>query len=74
MARDFWHEVQAVSGHCVGYARLGRVQPIADDAALKLAQARAMTAQDFWGTAAEWQVDLHLHLLVRDKPDGNGNL
>lgn len=56
MARGFWHEVQAISGHCVGYARLGRVQPIADDAALKLAQARALTAQDFWGTAAEWQV------------------
>ena len=56
MADRFWAEVEGAGGQSPGYARLGRVQPIADDAALALAAARADTARTLWGDAATWQV------------------
>ncbi|MEP4248269.1 NAD(P)/FAD-dependent oxidoreductase [Tateyamaria sp.] len=56
MAEGFWHEVQEVSGMSPGYARSGRVQPVANVAALDLARARAETAKDLWGNAATWSV------------------
>ncbi|MEO9685815.1 MAG: FAD-dependent oxidoreductase [Tateyamaria sp.] len=56
MAEGFWHEVQEVSGMSPGYARSGRVQPVANVAALDLARARAETAKDLWGDAATWVV------------------
>lgn len=56
MAQNFWADVQEAGGQPAGYARLGRVQPIADDAALRLAEARAVTSQALWGRAAIWQV------------------
>ncbi|MEP1585616.1 MAG: FAD-dependent oxidoreductase [Tateyamaria sp.] len=56
MAEAFWHEVQEVSGMSPGYARSGRVQPVANVAALDLARARAETAKDLWGDAATWVV------------------
>lgn len=56
MAPKFWAQVEDVGGALSGYARLGRTQPIADEAGLALAHARAETAQQFWGTAAEWIV------------------
>jgi len=39
-----------------GYLRSGRVQPIADGAALALAERRAETAVEFWGDAAQWRI------------------
>lgn len=56
MAQKFWREVETVGGGSSGYARKGRLQPIADDAALALAQRRAVTAQDLWQDHANWQV------------------
>ena len=56
MAERFWQEVAEAGGQSPGYGRLGRVQPIADDAALALATARADTARTLWGDAATWQV------------------
>ncbi|MEP2891560.1 NAD(P)/FAD-dependent oxidoreductase [Tateyamaria sp.] len=56
MAEGFWREVQDVSGMSPGYARNGRVQPVANVAALDLARARAETANDLWGDAATWVV------------------
>ena len=56
MAEPFWHEVEAVSGISPGYARLGRLQPIPDAAALTLARARAETAKTLWQDKARWQV------------------
>ena len=56
MAGAFWAEVEEAGGHSSGYARTGRVQPIADAAALSLARARSETAKDLWGDAAHWQV------------------
>lgn len=56
LAEGFWRAVEAAGGQSAGYARTGRVQPITDAAALKLAEARAVTAQSLWGNAATWQV------------------
>jgi len=56
MAQGFWAGVEAVSGISPGYARLGRLQPVADEAALMLARARADTARTHWGDAALWEV------------------
>ncbi|WP_299722387.1 FAD-binding oxidoreductase [uncultured Tateyamaria sp.] len=56
MAQSFWDEVEAAGGQSPGYARTGRLQPIADDAALTLAHARAETAKTLWRDAATWTV------------------
>lgn len=56
MAESFWQKVSAVSGIDPGYARLGRLQPLADDAAVALARAREGTAQELWRGEARWEV------------------
>lgn len=56
MQADFWDEVSARTGLPTGYCRSGRLQPLADDAAIALARARAVSAQELWGDAAVWEV------------------
>ncbi|WP_300547988.1 FAD-dependent oxidoreductase [Roseovarius sp.] len=56
MAETFWASVAEASGESPGYGRLGRLQPIADEAALGRATARAATARDLWQGKAEWRV------------------
>ncbi len=56
MAEPFWKQVEATGGVSPGYARSGRLQPIADQRSLDLAYARAGTAQDLWQGHAEWRV------------------
>ncbi len=56
MAPGWWGAVEAASGLISGYARTGRLQPLADAAAVDLARARAVTAAGLWQGAAEWQV------------------
>ena len=56
MAGDFWQEVEAASGLSTGYARLGRLQPVADEAALDLARIRALSATELWQGHAVWEV------------------
>ena len=56
MAAPFWHEIEAIGGGQSGYARKGRLQPIADDAGLALAHRRSETAQALWQESAIWQV------------------
>lgn len=56
MAQDWWHAVEAASGLASGYARLGRLQPLADARAVEIAQARALGAQALWQGRADWQV------------------
>jgi len=56
MASDWWAKAEAASGLSSGYARLGRLQPLADAAAVGLARARAVSAQRLWQGVAEWQV------------------
>ncbi|WP_417586722.1 NAD(P)/FAD-dependent oxidoreductase [Pararhodobacter oceanensis] len=56
MAQGFWDEVAAFSGVNPGYARLGRVQPIPDTAALDRAHERIAGAEELWQGQATWQV------------------
>lgn len=56
MAEAFWQNVRHVSGMSSGYAKLGRLQPIVDDAALALAETRGENARHLWQGRAVWQV------------------
>jgi glycine oxidase len=54
-AGAFWQDVAQLAGQDPGYARLGRVQPVAE-AGLDLAHARAQGAAQLWQGFASWQV------------------
>ena len=56
MGAGFWAGVDAASGLSSGYARTGRLQPIADEAALQLARARGEGARALWPDEFEWGV------------------
>jgi len=56
MAGDWWAAVAAAGGADPGFARLGRVQPLADAAAVARAGARAEGAAAHWGPDWRWQV------------------
>lgn len=56
MAQAYWAEVEAVSRQSSGYVRRGRLQPLADAAAVELAQARAISARELWQGEAFWEV------------------
>ena len=56
MAEPFWSGVEAVSGIATGYARVGRLQPLADEKTVVMARVRAGGAADRWQGAATWEV------------------
>lgn len=56
MQPAFWASVEDISGEPTGYAKTGRLQPIADTAALVLAQSRTAGADLHWQGQAQWQV------------------
>lgn len=56
MAEAFWQDVAGLSGVDVGYARTGRLQPLADERAVELAKARSVTADELWQGKAIWEV------------------
>jgi len=56
MAEAFWAAVDAESGLASGYARTGRLQPLADARAVAAAHARAAEADILWQGRAVWQV------------------
>jgi glycine/D-amino acid oxidase-like deaminating enzyme len=56
MAQGWWAGVEAAGGLSPGYARTGRLQPLADAAAVALARARAAGAGTLWQGRATWQV------------------
>ncbi|MEL6642253.1 MAG: FAD-binding oxidoreductase, partial [Pseudomonadota bacterium] len=56
MAESFWADVAMRSGQTTGYTRWGRLQPLADAAAVALAQTRAKGAQELWQGKADWAV------------------
>ncbi|NKX43081.1 NAD(P)/FAD-dependent oxidoreductase [Roseicyclus persicicus] len=56
MAEGFWAGVAEAGGTDPGYARTGRLQPVADEAALALARQRAGGARDLWQGRYLWQV------------------
>ena len=55
-AESWWQGVVATSGLPSTYARTGRLQPLADDHAIALAQTRATQSQTLWQGRAIWQV------------------
>ena len=57
MAGPFWAGVAEAGGVSPGYARLGRVQPVMDEAGLALGRAREATAATLWQGKAEWRVE-----------------
>lgn len=57
MAEGWWAAVTAAGGVDPGYARTGRLQPLADAPAVAAARARAASAATHWGAAAEWRVE-----------------
>jgi len=56
MAQAWWGVVDAESGLSAGYARTGRLQPLADDGAVAAARARGVEADSLWQGRAVWQV------------------
>ncbi|MES2145656.1 MAG: FAD-binding oxidoreductase [Pseudomonadota bacterium] len=56
MAAAWWQRVETTASLSSGYARLGRLQPLADAEAIAFAQARTATAAQLWGDAARWSV------------------
>ncbi|MCJ8140678.1 FAD-dependent oxidoreductase [Falsirhodobacter halotolerans] len=56
MGQDFWAGVEAAGGVPSGYGRTGRLQPLADAAAVDLARARAEGADHLWQGRAAWRV------------------
>ncbi|WP_426037206.1 NAD(P)/FAD-dependent oxidoreductase [Cypionkella sp. TWP1-2-1b2] len=56
MAADWWGAVEAASGLVSGYGRVGRLQPLADAAAVELARARGVSAEGLWRGEAVWRV------------------
>ncbi len=56
MAAGWWGAVEAASGLVSGYGRLGRLQPLADQAAVDLAWARGVSAEGLWRGEAVWRV------------------
>ena len=57
MAKDFWAKVGEASGQNPGYIRSGRLQPLADEAAIALARQREETAKTLWQGQARWVVE-----------------
>lgn len=55
-AEAFWAGVAEAGGGDPGYGRTGRIQPLADEAAVILARARAETARELWLGRASWRV------------------
>jgi glycine oxidase len=56
MAEAFWAAIEDVSGMSAGYGRTGRLQPLADAGAVRLAENREAAATERWGGAASWRV------------------
>lgn len=56
MAEGWWAEVQAAGGKDPGYLRSGRLQPLADAAAVAVARGRAEAAAALWQGRAGWRV------------------
>jgi glycine oxidase len=56
MAERWWQAVEAAGGRSSGYARLGRLQAVADEVALELARTRGEKAKALWQDQADWRL------------------
>lgn len=57
MAGAFWAEVREAGGVEPGFARTGRLMPIAEAKGLEAARRRSEAARDLWGGVAAWEVE-----------------
>ena len=55
-AEALWADIAETGGRDPGYVRSGRVQPLADDAAIALARQRRETAKELWEGRYHWDV------------------
>ena len=80
LARNFWTEVEAASGIPSGYARVGRVQPLASEREIDLAKQRTAPARQNWqgqlrrgiGSGSRWSEDEYRPWLRGRVPKGAG--
>ncbi|QYK41906.1 MAG: FAD-dependent oxidoreductase [Paracoccaceae bacterium] len=56
MAAEWWGAVQAAAGLPTGFGRTGRLQPLADDAAVRVARDRGQAVPGLWSGRAAWHV------------------
>ncbi|NUB46014.1 FAD-dependent oxidoreductase [Fertoebacter nigrum] len=70
MAEGWWAGVETASGLPAGYARTGRLQPLADARAVEAAQVRAEGAAALWQGRAEWRVERAADGWVPHSPSG----
>ncbi|TNC52400.1 FAD-binding oxidoreductase [Rubellimicrobium rubrum] len=56
MQEAFWAGVREAGGRDAGYARTGRLMPVADAKGLDLARRRGEAAREVWRGAATWEV------------------
>ncbi|MFS4438214.1 NAD(P)/FAD-dependent oxidoreductase [Paracoccaceae bacterium GXU_MW_L88] len=73
MAERFWRGVAETGGRNPGYGRIGRLQPLLDDHARSLAEARIGDAAENWGAAYRWEVlaaDAHPDLIAPEAAPG----
>jgi len=70
LAEAFWAEVAEVSGQDPGYARTGRIQPLMDSAAVRLAQQRGATAKHLWQGLYRWDVTSAGGIVAAPSPTG----
>ncbi|MAN55984.1 MAG: NAD(P)/FAD-dependent oxidoreductase [Paracoccus sp. (in: a-proteobacteria)] len=70
MADDFWRAVETASGRCAGFARTGRVQPLAEGAA-ELLEARLDASAIRWPAAMAMRItQAPATSLIPDSPSG----
>ncbi len=74
MADDYWGDIARLTGQDPGYARSGRLQPIADAAALARAEERAAGAEALWQGQASWRVVDAADHAGWAPPSGSGRL
>ncbi len=55
-AAAFWSDVDAASGLNSGYARVGRLQPLASEQEVTRARARSEAARLNWGEQHDWKI------------------
>ncbi len=56
MAAEWWAGITAAGGMDPGYARTGRLQPLADDHTVQMARGRIAGATTLWRGQAAWEV------------------
>ncbi|EYD73965.1 Oxidoreductase, FAD-binding protein [Rubellimicrobium mesophilum DSM 19309] len=57
MQEGFWARVREAGEEDPGYARTGRLMPMADEKGLEAARRREVAARELWGGSGEWRVE-----------------